>query len=102
MATLSGAVYRLDPRLTPPSPGKPVTDGRRIFVSSGCGGCHTLAAAGATGTVGPSLDVAKPSLDLVIERVTKGTAQMPSFKDVLSERQIESVAAFVVESTRPK
>jgi glucose/arabinose dehydrogenase len=102
VATLSGAVYRLDPRLTPPSPGKPVTDGRRIFVSSGCGGCHTLAAAGATGTVGPSLDVAKPSLAIVIERVTKGTAQMPSFKDVLSERQIESVAAFVVESTRPK
>jgi len=102
VTTLSGAVYRLDPRLAPLPPDRPVTDGRRIFVSSGCGGCHTLAAAGATGTVGPSLDVAKPSFDLVVERVTRGTAQMPSFKDVLSEQQIESVASFVVEATRPK
>ena len=102
VTTLPGGVYRLDPRIAPPAPDRPITDGRRIFVSSGCGGCHTLSAAGATGTVGPSLDLAKPSFDLVVERVTKGTAQMPSFKDVLSEQQIESVAAFVVAATRPE
>jgi cytochrome c oxidase subunit 2 len=34
------------------SPGKAVFLG-----SAGCSGCHTLAAAGATGTVGPNLDV---------------------------------------------
>jgi len=97
--TFAGSVYRLDPRATPTPPGKPVRDGRTIFVSSGCGGCHTLAAAGATGTVGPNLDLAKPGFDLVVERVTMGTALMPSFKDLLSEKQIESLAAFVVAST---
>jgi cytochrome c551/c552 len=30
--------------------------GKAIFVSTGCGACHTLAAAGTTGTVGPNLD----------------------------------------------
>jgi cytochrome c oxidase subunit II len=30
--------------------------GKAIFVANGCNACHTLAAAGATGTVGPDLD----------------------------------------------
>lgn len=30
--------------------------GKSIFTSAGCAGCHTLAAAGATGTIGPNLD----------------------------------------------
>src|SRR5262245_8862333 len=34
--------------------------GSSIYVSSGCGGCHTLAAANSTGTVGPNLDQLKP------------------------------------------
>ena len=34
-------------------------NGRKLFVGAGkCAGCHTLAAAGATGTVGPNLDFA--------------------------------------------
>jgi cytochrome c551/c552 len=34
--------------------------GRQAFASNGCAGCHTLAAAGATGTVGPNLDDVLP------------------------------------------
>lgn len=34
--------------------------GRQAFESNGCSGCHTLAAAGATGTVGPDLDRVLP------------------------------------------
>ena len=30
--------------------------GKQLFVSSGCGGCHTLADAGSQGTIGPNLD----------------------------------------------
>jgi cytochrome c551/c552 len=30
--------------------------GKAVFASNGCGSCHTLAAAGATGTIGPDLD----------------------------------------------
>lgn len=33
-------------------------DGVQVFDSAGCGGCHTLAAAGSTGTTGPDLDAA--------------------------------------------
>ena len=53
--------------------------GEAVFASAGCGGCHTLEAAGATGTVGPNLDEAKPEQALVIERVTHGKGVMPSF-----------------------
>ena len=60
--------------------------------------CHTLAAANATGTVGPNLDEAKPSADLVVERVTNGAGVMPSFKGQLSEKQIQDVAAYVSQN----
>jgi len=30
--------------------------GKTVFASNGCGSCHTLSAAGATGTIGPDLD----------------------------------------------
>jgi cytochrome c551/c552 len=32
------------------------TAGKAVFASNGCGSCHTLSAAGATGTIGPDLD----------------------------------------------
>ena len=32
--------------------------GKAVFASNGCGSCHTLSAAGATGTIGPDLDKA--------------------------------------------
>jgi cbb3-type cytochrome c oxidase subunit III len=70
-------------------------DGKAIFAEAGCSGCHTLAAAGASGTVGPNLDEAKPAKDLVIERVTNGKGVMPAFKDSYSEEQIAAVADYV-------
>jgi cbb3-type cytochrome c oxidase subunit III len=76
------------------------TDGKGIFTSAGCSSCHTLADAGATGTIGPSLDQAKPSKQLVIERVTNGQGAMPSFKDKLSTQQIDTVATYVSSVTR--
>jgi mono/diheme cytochrome c family protein len=69
--------------------------GKAIFASAGCGSCHTLADAGTTGQVGPKLDDAKPSMELVVERVTNGAGAMPSFKDRLSEQEIADVAAYV-------
>jgi mono/diheme cytochrome c family protein len=33
-----------------------VNAGKAVFASAGCAGCHTLSAAGATGSVGPNLD----------------------------------------------
>jgi cbb3-type cytochrome c oxidase subunit III len=75
-------------------------DGKAVFASAGCGSCHTLAAAGANGAIGPNLDEVKPSKDHVIERVTNGKGVMPSFKDSLSKQQIEAVADFVANATK--
>ena len=75
--------------------GGAAPDGKAIFAEAGCGGCHTLKAAGATGTVGPNLDDAKPPKALVIDRVTNGKGVMPSFKDSYSAEQIAAVADYV-------
>jgi sulfite dehydrogenase len=69
-----------------------------VFATAGCGGCHTLSAAGTNGSVGPNLDDASPSYDKVVERVTNGQGAMPSFKDDLSAQEINDVAAFVSSS----
>jgi mono/diheme cytochrome c family protein len=73
--------------------------GKQVFETAGCKGCHTLKDAGATGTVGPNLDQAKPPLSLVVTRVTKGAGAMPSFKGQLSDKQIADVAAYVVKAS---
>ena len=80
-------------------PGGDAAAGEEVFASAGCGSCHTLQAAGSSGTIGPNLDEAQPSMELAVERVTNGSGAMPSFSDQLSEQQIRDVAAYVVEST---
>ena len=67
--------------------------------TAGCGGCHTLKAAGTNGQVGPNLDDAQPDLALIVQRVTKGQGAMPSFQGQLSNKQIADVAAYVFAST---
>ncbi len=83
---------------TPEVKGNPVA-GKKVFASAGCKSCHTLKDAGASGTVGPNLDQAKPPLDLVVDRVTNGKGVMPSFSGQLSQKQIADVAAYVVKAT---
>jgi mono/diheme cytochrome c family protein len=73
--------------------------GAAVFASAGCGGCHTLAAAGSGGTTGPNLDDAQPGFDRVLDRVTNGAPGMPSFAGQLSTEEIRDVAAYVVAST---
>ena len=72
--------------------------GAKVFASAGCGSCHTLAAAKASGQVGPNLDDAKPGYDTVLAKVTNGGGGMPSFGGQLSEQQIRDVAAYVATS----
>jgi len=80
---------------TTPAPGGDAAAGKQVFETAGCTSCHTLADAGATGTVGPNLDDAKPPASLVVDRVTHGKGVMPSFSGQLSEQQIQDVAAYV-------
>jgi cytochrome c oxidase subunit 2 len=44
------------PSGAPAGGGAGVALGKQAFAQNGCGGCHTLAAAGASGKVGPDLD----------------------------------------------
>jgi cytochrome c553 len=85
--------------------------GAQVFESQGCGGCHSLQAAGATGTIGPNLDtelagkdpqfietsIVDPSAD-----ITKGFQDgiMPSdFGDVLTPEELANLVAFLSDST---
>jgi mono/diheme cytochrome c family protein len=92
------------PAETGAAPSTPVGEGdaaagEAVFASAGCASCHTLEAAGSSGTIGPNLDDAQPDHDLVVDRVTNGAGAMPSFSGTLSEQQIQDVAAYVVAST---
>src|SRR6202000_2649097 len=71
-----------------------VKAGMNVFDST-CASCHTLAAAGSTGTVGPNLDQLKPNDALVVKQVTNGGGGMPAFGSSLSKTQIQSVAKYV-------
>jgi cbb3-type cytochrome c oxidase subunit III len=68
--------------------------GLAIFTAN-CASCHTLAAAQATGTVGPNLDDLKPSFARAKKQVINGGGAMPPFKGKLSDTQIDAVARFV-------
>ena len=70
-------------------------NGKQIFTSAGCSGCHTLKDAGATGNVGPNLDQLKPPKAVVAHQVEVGGGAMPSFKGQLTPAQIDAVAAYV-------
>ena len=62
-------------------------EGKAIFTQS-CAGCHTLADAGASGSVGPNLDDARPSAEAVAAMVRSGGGGMPSFGGTLQPEQM--------------
>jgi cbb3-type cytochrome c oxidase subunit III len=83
------------------APGNVGTNGEAIFKAN-CSSCHTLAAAGSTGTVGPNLDQLKPAMGVVVHQVTNGGSIMPAFKGKLSTAQIQAVAKYVSSSAGKK
>lgn len=70
--------------------------GRRVFGRS-CASCHTLAAANASGKVGPNLDVLRPPAVLVESAVVngrqRGNGTMPA--GIVQGSDVQAVAAFV-------
>ena len=88
------------PATTTPAPAPPATGdataGKAVFTSAGCSGCHTLKAAGATGTIGPNLDQLKPPFARVKLQVENGGGPMPAFKNTLTAKQIDDVSTYVV------
>ncbi len=75
--------------------------GRTIFVQAGCGDCHTLEAAGTTGSVGPNLDEHlkhHKGVEDIEMQIRRGGAGMPSFSGRLSDREIRRLARFLHEA----
>jgi len=80
------------------------------FFATNCGGCHTLSAAGTTGTIGPDLDQALSgqSPDQVSESITDPGAQITSgfpdgvmpanYEDTLTPAQLQQLVQFLLES----
>jgi cbb3-type cytochrome c oxidase subunit III len=78
----------------PVAGGKTATSGKDIFTAN-CGSCHTLKAAGTSGTIGPNLDQLKPAEARVQRQVINGGGAMPAFKGTLTAAQISAVAKYV-------
>ncbi|MFN8204271.1 MAG: cytochrome c [Solirubrobacteraceae bacterium] len=70
-------------------------EGRELFVDR-CSSCHTLAAADASGHVGPNLDDLKPDRARVLAAIHDGPGAMPS--SLVTGAQAEAVATFVSRS----
>lgn len=75
--------------------------GRRLFVKDAtppCALCHTLADAGASANVGPSLDELKPDAQRVTQAVKAGIGAMPAYTQ-LSGEQIQALARYVARAS---
>jgi mono/diheme cytochrome c family protein len=79
--------------------GSSASPGAKLFAEAGCGGCHALEAAGASGRVGPDLDQVSPDVATVVSQVENGGGGMPSFRSKLSSAQIRELAGFVADAT---
>jgi mono/diheme cytochrome c family protein len=89
-------------------------EGAQLFNEQGCSGCHTLAAAGSSGTTGPNLDGAlkgetpdfiKTSIIDPNDEIAQGYPPdvMPqNFGETLSSEQIDSLVAYLSQSTSGK
>ena len=94
--------------------GGSAAEGKQLFDSQGCSGCHTLAAAGATGTTGPDLDKylnGKPAsfvMQSIVDPnafIAQGYAAdiMPqTFGSSLSPTQVNSLVQFLEQSVNGK
>ena len=86
---------------TTPAAGSPVASGSRLF-SNNCESCHGPMGAG--GHVGPNLQKSPVAEHLaqVEKQIRNGGGAMPPFSGVLSGKEIEAVAHYVVEQIAPK
>jgi mono/diheme cytochrome c family protein len=100
------------PGAEPPKvPGGP---GAQVFANSGCGGCHTLAAAKTGGSVGPDLDevLTGESATMIHEAIVDPNkviapgfppSVMPlDYEQQLSPEELDDLVRYLVESTGGK
>jgi cytochrome c oxidase subunit II len=89
--------------------GGAAADGEQIFTAQGCGSCHALAAANASGTVGPDLgNLQDTDASFVRESIVDPSAEveggypdgvMPAdFGDKLSPEELDALVKYLLES----
>jgi cytochrome c oxidase subunit II len=89
--------------------GAAAPSGEELFTSSGCAGCHTLAAAGATAKVGPDLGKLKDSSEgfirksivdpnAQIEKGYKPDVMPQNFGQQLSKEELDALVKYLLES----
>jgi mono/diheme cytochrome c family protein len=105
VASVAG-VPGIEPPIPPDAP-----PGAQVFLAQGCGSCHTMAAASATGAVGPDLDETIPgqSASEVEESIVDPDAQlaqgfgagiMPqTYEQDLTPKELEDLVDFLLESS---
>jgi cytochrome c oxidase subunit II len=104
----------------PAGAGGAAAAGRAVFTgAAGCSSCHTLAAAGATGTIGPDLGVrvvpdskkrGLPLKQFIFESITKPNAFIASgfqpnimpqtFAKTLTPTQLQALVSFIASVTK--
>jgi mono/diheme cytochrome c family protein len=69
-------------------------EAKSLFTAN-CAACHTFAAAGASGTVGPNLDQSTLDAAAIEQQIRRGGGGMPPFEGTLSEAQIKALAQWI-------
>lgn len=98
--------------------GSPSQLGKTVFANNGCSSCHTLAAAGAAGKIGPDLDklpaeaqrAGKPlpgfvresivSPDAYIEKGFPPNVMPKTFGQALSKPQLDALVQYLIDSSK--
>jgi mono/diheme cytochrome c family protein len=78
--------------------------GKRLFTKEAappCALCHTLNEAGASGTIGPSLDELRPDAQRVAMAVRNGVGVMPAYTS-LTDAQVQALARYVATAAGGK
>ena len=104
----TGEVEGTLPKAQPANPA----GGKKVFAGNGCGSCHTLQAANATGKIGPNLDEALKGKDaeFIKESITDPNAEiadgyqpnvMPqTYDSQLTSQQLNDLVAYLQASTK--
>lgn len=72
--------------------------GERLFEENQCGSCHTLAAAGATSEVGPSLDARRYTARRVERTLRRLGVGMPLYEGMLSDAELRALSRYVARN----
>ena len=72
-----------------------------LFVAAGCGDCHGLRAAGATGGSGPDFDTSEVLTPAQIRTgIFEGANGMPSYRGRLSAREVDALTTLIAGAMR--